>query len=1048
MLSAPTPPRFGLIVTLLLAFATGLPAQMQTQPQPRPRPLLLTTAAAVHELPAELAPHARVRLIGTVTYYDPLEHTLFLADDTGGVYIDTDKAYPIGPGDRILVEGNADPSYRTGVALDPAIHRLSAGKKYLAPRTTYAVLSTGSMDSKLVTLRGTVRTVDVEPHQNVPILHMDVNAPGGNIEVYQPISVVDGATVSRYVGLNKTSLLDAVVDIEGVAGGAFDTKNQLTGVILYAQTSSSIRVVKPPPVNTLDLPLTGIDEVFQSRQFVDTSRRVRLRGTLTYYKKGDSAVLEDGGRSVFVQTRETKGIPIGNVVDALGFASDQEYAPSLRQAELFDTGNQQAIVPHPITFDDAIGGAYSDNLISLTGTLVSQLHGRGMETLVLRVGDHLVTGRLEGAQELRNFRIGARLRMTGVCRIVPGGPWRAPSFFHLEMRSPADAEMLSAPSWWTVGHLFGLLGALCVLALVIAGWAVLLRRRVKQQTERIERSMLIAKRRSRLSEMISTNELLRTTLDETCRFATELLPGAECRYLLAPEPAPDLQRSKAQAAEQGRSLYARELNGEDTVAGHLLVSVPTSNAPGSRQEVFAMLSEMASLAVRQSQLHQGLLHHSTHDPLTDLPNRRLCEDRLRLALAEASQRRTQVTVLYIDINRFKHVNDRFGHKVGDLYLKAISSRLREGIRGGDTLARIGGDEFLVIAPQIVGGEAITGLSQRLQGCFDEPFFLDGHSIDGSASFGLATYPEHGTTSEDLKRYADHAMYLAKRSTAAEPASAGAPVAILTPEELEVALERDQFRLAYQPQFGSDGSMRGIEALLRLEDSILGTLTPDAFISVAERSDIILKLGRWVLERAVEDAVQWQLHTGPPVLLVVNVAMRQVIQPEFAGMVLAVLERRAFPPERLELELTERTLIAESDEIRRQLDRVRAAGVRVSLDDFGTGQSSLSMLHRLPIDTIKVDRSFISAMDVEPNVLPVIEAIAYMAQRLGKRIVAEGVEHTGPVPALLRLGEMDFQGYLLSRPVLAEDVGAVLDEWKAGLIMEPEFQTRRKGDRLR
>ena len=427
--------------------------------------------------------------------------------------------------------------------------------------------------------------------------------------------------------------------------------------------------------------------------------------------------------------------------------------------------------------------------------------------------------------------------------------------------------------------------------------------------------------------------------------------------------------------------------------------------------------------------------------MTDLPNRRLCEDRLRTALAEALERCTEMTVLYIDINRFKHVNDRYGHKVGDLYLKAISSRLRDQIRGTDTLARIGGDEFLVIAPQ--GSE---GLQQRLEGCFADPFYLDGQRIDGSASFGLATYPHDGTTSEELKRYADHAMYLVKRSKAEEQAAAGAPVAILTPEELEVALEREQFRLAYQPQFGSDGRMRGIEALLRLQDSILGTLTPDAFISVAERSDVILKLGRWVLERAVADAVRWQLHTGPPVLLVVNVAMRQVIQPEFAEMVLAVLGRAGFPTERLEIELTERTLLAGSDEIRRQLDLVRAAGVRVSLDDFGTGESSLSMLHRLPIDTIKVDRSFIAAMEAEPDILPVIEAITYMAQRLGKRIVAEGVETTGPVPTLLRLGEMDFQGFLLSCPVLAEEVGDALARWRSGLVMEPEFQTRRKGER--
>ena len=466
---------------------------------------------------------------------------------------------------------------------------------------------------------------------------------------------------------------------------------------------------------------------------------------------------------------------------------------------------------------------------------------------------------------------------------------------------------------------------------------------------------------------------------------------------------------------------------------------------GNRLEVFAMVSEMAGLAMRQSLLYQGLIHHSTHDPLTDLPNRRLCDERLRVVIGDAQQGGSRVTVLYIDVNRFKGVNDRYGHKVGDLYLKAIGGRLQAQIRETDTLARIGGDEFLVIAPSATGGEDVAGLSERLQGCFAEPFYLDGNRIEGSASFGQASFPEHGTTADELKRYADHAMYLAKRSSAHGEGGGVGPVAIVTSDELETALERGQFRLAYQPQFSADGRMQGMEALVRLEDAILGTLTPDAFISVAERCDVILGLGRWALERAIADAVRWELHRGAPVLMVVNVSMRQVAQADFAAMVLRLLEEHGLPAAGLELELTERTLVSNSEEIRRQLEQVRRAGVRVSLDDFGTGHSSLSLLHRLPIDTIKVDRSFVTAMEVEPDVLPVVEAITYMAQRLGKRIVAEGVETTAPVPALLRMGEMDFQGYLLSRPVMAEEVDSVLSGWRSGLVMQPEFRTRREGE---
>ena len=1011
-------------------------------------PLLLTTAREVHELDPEMAPHARVHLVGTITYYDPLEHTMFLEDKSGGVYVDTDRGYAVSTGDLVSVDGGAEPSYRTGVALNPSIQRISAGHLLPAERVGFAQLSTGKMDCKQVVLRGRVRTVDVEQHATAPILHLDVNMAGGNIEVYQPVSVIDGRTISRYVGLNKTSLLDAEVEITGVAGGAFDTKSQLTGIIVYAQQSSAIRVVAPAAVNPLQLPMSSMDDVYTSRQMLDQSSRVRLRGTLTYYKKGDSAVLESGGKSMFVQTRESKNIPIGDVVDAMGFASDQEYAPSLRQAELFDTGRREEIQPKAITYDDGMSGLYSDNLISLSGTLVSQLHGHGEETLVISADGHLVTGRVEGAAELESYRMGARIRMVGICRIVPGGPWRAPTMFHVEMRGPADVAMLSAPSWWTVRHLVELLAAMLAVAVVIAGWAMLLRRRVILQTRRIGRSMLIAEMRSGLLEQISSNQPPVVLLEAICASVATLLPGTRGRYWLRTGSEAEATGRELRTPGGERVLHEVALLGPDEAGmGQLAVyAAESAKVHGNRHEVFAMVSEMAGLAMRQSLLYQGLIHHSTHDPLTDLPNRRLCEDRLRAALVEAGQADSRVTVLYIDVNKFKGVNDRYGHKVGDLYLKAISGRLQGQIREADTLARIGGDEFLVIAPQTTASEETAGLSARLQGCFAEPFYLDGNRIEGSASFGQASYPEHGTTADELKRYADHAMYMAKRSSAHGEGGAGmGAVAIVTADELEVALERGQFRLAYQPQFSADGQMQGMEALLRMEDAILGTLTPDAFISAAERSDVILGLGRWALDRAISDAVRWELHRGAPVLMVVNVSMRQVVQTDFAEMVLHLLAEHGLPATGLELELTERTLVSNSEEIRRQLEQVRRAGVRVSLDDFGTGHSSLSLLHRLPIDTIKVDRSFVTAMEVEPNVLPVVEAITYMAQRLGKRIVAEGVETTGPVPALLRMGEMDFQGYLLSRPVMAEDVDAVLGGWRAGLVMQAEFRTRREGE---
>ncbi len=1017
------------------------------------RPLLLTSVAAVHDLAPDLAAQARVQLTGTITFYDPAEREMFLQDATGGVYIETDKIYPVEQGDMVSVDGTAAASYRTEIALDPVIHVLSKGSNLAAPKVAHGMLTTGELDSRLATVRGTVRAVDVEQHENAPILHLDVEMEGGEIEVYQPVSVLNSDTLSRYVGLDGNSLLDTTVEITGVVGGVFDTKSQLTGIIIYVQKSTAIKVLKPARLSPLKLPSTDIDQVFQSLRLFDASSRLRIRGVLTYYKPGDSAVLEENGKSIFVLTRETKHIAIGNIIDAVGFASDREYAPSLRQAELFDTGKHGSIAPKLVTYDDALSGLYSDNLISLEGTLISELYSAGVETLVINADGHYVTGRLEStAAKLPNLRVGTLVRLTGICRIVPGGPWRAPTFFHVEMREPSDLTMLSTPSWWTVRHLFGLLGMLLVLASAIVAWAMLLRRRVRQQTAHIERTMLIAKRRSSLLERISSNYTLATLLGDVCECVTSLLPGTLCIYTLDAELGNDPQNSANHSTAAAETLlYSMSLTGaDDKPVGQLSVYATDPLIPlNNRHEVFSMMSEVANLALQQSLLYQGLVHHSTHDALTDLPNRRLCEHRLHLALSEAAQHGTRVAVFYIDVNRFKHVNDKYGHRVGDLYLKAISSRLEKEIRSTDTLARIGGDEFLVIAPQTTASCDAADLCSRLQRSFDRPFNLDETHIEGSASFGLACYPENGTTAEELKRFADNAMYLAKRGTAVDEAHKSVrDINIVTPDELEVALARGQFRLAYQPQFAPTGQLRGMEALLRLQDAIMGTLTPDAFISVAERCDTILPLGRWVLARALEDAMRWGLHDGSSVLLIVNVSMRQVAQPTFAEEVLELLEQSGFPPDRLEIELTERTLVSDCKEVRRQLERLRDAGIRVSLDDFGTGQSSLSLLHRLPIDTIKIDRSFIAAMNTEPSVLPVIQAITYMAQGLGKRIVAEGVETLAPVETLLRMGEMDFQGYLLSRPVSAEQVEQVLPFWRSGLPMPTVFQTQRDGELYR
>jgi diguanylate cyclase (GGDEF)-like protein len=725
---------------------------------------VLTKVGQVHKLPPDRISNAKLHLTGVISFYDAVDGVMFLQDASGGVYVDTDKPYAVHTGDLVVLDGTAHPGFRTEVALDPAIRVLGHGAKIPAPRFDYRMLASGLADCKMVTIRGKVRAAGIEQHQDVPSpsMHLDVMMRDGEVQVY----------VGSSSGFDVETLLDSNVQITGVAGGQFDAKSQMRGVTLYAPRPSAIRVLSSPPVRVKQLPLTNIDDVFQTQRVIDRSQRIRVRGVLTYYKPGDWAVLEQEGKSIYVQTRDTNDLAVGDIVDAVGFASDHEYAPSLRLASLKRTGDTGRLKPREIGYADVIGGAYSDNLISTSGILVSEFHDVGSDTLVIDVEGHLVSGHLERKVPVTNFLLGSRLRMTGICRIVAGGPWRTPSSFHIEMRNAADVQLIASPSWWTVQHLLELLAALLTVAIAIAAWAILLGRRVSQQAARINRSMRISRERSRILEMIVSNQSPEVLLTEICDSVMALVPEATCWYKLDPEGEPPANGLGVADDRENHIAYQIELAGPDEQRiGRIFVSdIKSRICPADRQEVYAMLSELALVAVRESLLHEKLVYHSTHDPLTGLPNRRLYESRLESAIEKAAHESGQLAVIYIDINRFKVVNDTFGHKVGDAYLRLIAARLRAQLRSTDTLARIGGDEFLVMTPHAEHVDPAELLLLRLQSCFDQPFLIENECFEGSASFGLARYPEDGITAEELQRCADHAMYAVKRNSAAALAS--------------------------------------------------------------------------------------------------------------------------------------------------------------------------------------------------------------------------------------------------------------------------------------
>ena len=731
---------------VLTAVFTGVGLAFAVSGMAGQAPPLANTVRQIQRLTPAEAAHTAIQLTGTITYYDVVDRIMFLQDETGGIFIDTPGAYPIRTGDRVELTGSTEPSFRTEVAPNPRIRVIGKGRPIHAGQISYLNLAAAKGDSILVRVRGVVRAQDLEQHQYGPSVHLDLLMNGGELQVY----------LGPSFGLHPPSMLDETVEITGVAGGAFDAKNQMTGAVLFVPGPHSIRTLARPRRPMASLPLTGIDDVFQSWSVHDRSERVRVRGTLTYYRVGEGAVLEHEGKSLFVQTRELDDLAIGDVVDAFGFASDREYAPSLRQAMLVRTGERRKVSPSAVSYDDALNGFYSDNLISLTGVLVSELHSPTSESIVIDVGGHLVTGKLESGRSLPAFAPGSRVRLTGVCRVTAAGPWKAPVTFQLAMRDRSDAQLIGLPSWWTVRHLAGLLAVLLALAVATALWALRLKTKLLKQTKRMERSIRLGRERSRILEQIGSHLQPELLLERICISVEALLPGARCSYS-------SKQMDCAEAAGE-TELFSRNLSGGSPEAlGWVLVAASTDYVPTPDEaEVYEYLSELATTAVRQSRLHQRLVHHSTHDALTELPNRRLCDLRLTAALDYAALHGEALAVIYIDIDHFKEVNDCFGHRTGDLYLKQISARLLLAKRVTDTLSRIGGDEFLVIAALPGEGSEAESLLERLRLCFREPFLLEDNRILGSASFGLARFPQDGDDGEALKRHADRTMYECKR----------------------------------------------------------------------------------------------------------------------------------------------------------------------------------------------------------------------------------------------------------------------------------------------
>jgi diguanylate cyclase (GGDEF)-like protein/PAS domain S-box-containing protein len=424
-------------------------------------------------------------------------------------------------------------------------------------------------------------------------------------------------------------------------------------------------------------------------------------------------------------------------------------------------------------------------------------------------------------------------------------------------------------------------------------------------------------------------------------------------------------------------------------------------------------------------------HLAAHDFLTDLPNRMLLNDRLTQAIASARRHGHHLAVLFLDLDRFKHVNDSLGHEIGDRLLQSVAARLATCVRRSDTVSRQGGDEFVVLLSEVERADDAAAVAQKVITAVAAPHAVADHDLHVTTSIGISVFPDDGPDAGTLIKSADTAMYCAKDAGRNN-------YQFFTPEMNARAVERQwiesglrralkgrQFVLHFQPKMNLEtGAMSGAEALIRWQHPERGLILPTQFVPIAEDSGLIVQIGRWVLREACRQARSW-IDAGRPVAVAVNISAIELRDPDFVAHVCAALKDSRLEPRYLELELTESVLMQHAESSAFILQSLRDIGVQIAIDDFGTGYSSLSYLQKFPVDTLKVDRSFIHEITTNPDYAPIVSAVISMGKSLNHRVIAEGVETAEQLAFLQARQCGEGQGYFFSPPLAADDFATLL-----------------------
>jgi diguanylate cyclase (GGDEF)-like protein len=701
--------------------------------------------------------HWPVAFEATALYYRSYENMLYVQDGGGGIYVRTPNDAKVAAGDRVLVEGTTQASFRPWILADHVIV-LSHGSLPQPVRTNFDELIRNEHDCTLVTVRAVVKAADPAWGANGPT-YLQLLGDGGYID-----AVLDSDD-SRA----REKMLDAEVEVTGIATARLDGKQQQTGVKLYVPSLSSISVLTPSKVNPQSLPITPMEDIITARRIVDRTPRVRVHGSITYYQPGSLVVLEDAGRSLRIMTEANTALRVGDIADATGFPQLQDGFLVLSRGEVRDSMTQAPIAPEPSTWDDLAASRHVFDLVSITGTVVTEVRNAAQDEYVVSSDGHLFSAiyHLPDAAShlpippLKRVAAGSGVRVSGICMLNSSNPFNGQVPFDLQLRSPDDLEVITRPSGLTVRNLVLAVGLLTLILLAATAWVLTLRRKVQGKTaELATRSAAEAqreRRRSRILEDINGARPLPEIMEEICELVSARLGAAACWC----EFADGSISGRRPFGFDPAGAVREEIPARTGIPHGILFAVLDENAAASSAVVLAMGTRLAALAVETRGLYSDLVHRSEYDLLTDIHNRFSFDTCIEALIAEAARQDQIFGMIYIDLDKFKLVNDGYGHQVGDEYLQEAALRMKAQLRPGDILARVGGDEFAALVPAIRNRGEAEEIARRLEHSLDEALVVQRIILRGSASVGIALYPDDGATRDQLMSAADAAMYVAK-----------------------------------------------------------------------------------------------------------------------------------------------------------------------------------------------------------------------------------------------------------------------------------------------